>query len=254
MLTITDMIDEVREIPASEHDVSRINSVAVSYPAFRQDSKTPTFLLTYGGTWMGINGQMGWAKEKAQLIETRYHDLYQESDRWVAAKVKQASIDGYITAAFGLRLRTPLLHQVVLGNSKTPHEAEAEGRTAGNALGQSWCLLNSRAWVEFMTKVRAHPEYRTKIRPCAQIHDAGYALIPDDIEILQWFNEHLVEAVNWQDDPAIAHPEVGLGGEVSVFYPNWSQEVVIPNGATTDEILDAMSKHVSELEKKGIAA
>lgn len=55
--------------------------------------------------------------------------------------------------AFGLRVRTPLLKQVVFGARGMPYEAAAEGRTAGNALGQSYGLLNNRAAVAFMKRV-----------------------------------------------------------------------------------------------------
>lgn len=252
MLTITDMIDGIREVPVSEHDVARINSVADLYKPERQDSKMPTFALTYQGTYLTLMAKGGFTKELALQIESRYHELYKVSDQWVAKKLDQASKDGFITAAFGLRVRTPKLAQVIRGNSKTPREAEAEGRTAGNALGQSWCLLNSRAWVEFMREVRAHPEYRTKLRPCAQIHDAGYALIPDDIEILRFVNERLVHAVEWQDHPAIAHDIVKLGGELSVFHPSWAHEAVIPNGTTADDVRNKIASHLEKLIQKGI--
>lgn len=46
VLNITGMIDAVREISASEHDVSRINSIAKTHKQERQESKTPTFALT----------------------------------------------------------------------------------------------------------------------------------------------------------------------------------------------------------------
>lgn len=232
--------DQMPDIDANA--VASINAIAKLYPKQRQDSKTPTFLLTYGGTYMGIMQQCGFTEEKAKLVESRYHTLYKASDDWVQAKLDQAAKDGYVTAAFGLRVRTPLLHQVVRRTSRTPYEAEAEGRTAGNALGQSWCLLNSRASSEFMTKVREHPDYRLKIRPCSQIHDASYYLIDDDIDILMFLNEHLVKAVNWNDHPDIYHPEVGLGGEVSIFYPTWKEEIIIHNSATESEIRDAVAE------------
>lgn len=230
--------------------VESINSIQKKHKPERQESKTPTFLLTYGGTYMGMMAQCGFSKEKAQMIEKRYHELYIVSDQWVATKLDEASQVGYVTVALGLRVRTPLLHQVIRGNRKTPFEAEAEGRTAGNALGQSWCLLNSRAWSEFMDKVR-QSKHRLDIRPCAQIHDAGYALIRDGMEPLLFTNEHLVKAVEWQDHPDIAHDEVKLGGELSIFHPNWSQEIGIPNGATEEEILGTIE---TELSKRKPAA
>ena len=223
------------QMPDIIDTVESINSIATKYKPLRQDSKTPTFLLTYGGTYIGMIAKCGFSKIVAKQIEERYHELYVASDQWVAARLEEASHTGYVTCAFGLRVRTPLLHQVILGTRATPYEAEAEGRTAGNALGQSWCLLNSRASIDFMKLVR-EGKYRLKIRPIAHIHDAQYYLIPDDIDVLQYVNKHLVKAVEWQDDPAIEHPDVHLGGELSLFYPSWASEIELPNGSDQDTI------------------
>lgn len=182
----------------------------------------------------------GFSKEKAKLVENKYHELYAVSDAWVAKKLDEACQKGYITAAFGLRVRTPLLKQVIRGNSKTPFEAEAEGRTAGNALGQSWCLLNSRAASDFMSLVRKS-KHRLDIRPGAHIHDAQYYIIKDDSEVAAYTNQHLVKAVEWQDHPDIAHDYVKLGGELSVFYPSWEKEIVIANNLGEKEIVDAIT-------------
>ena len=225
------------------NSVESINSISEKYKGHRQESKTPTFLLTYAGTYRGMMEQCGFSMEKAKLIEERYHAMYGVSDKWVSAKLDEASRTGYVTVAFGLRLRTPKLAQVIRGTSKTPFEAEAEGRSAGNALGQSWCLLNSRAWSETMNKVRNSP-YQTMIRPCAQIHDAGYALVKDDISALMYLNKHLVSAVQWQDHPDIAHDQVKLGGELSIFYPDWSQDIGIPNGATESDIYNIIDSQM----------
>lgn len=229
------------QMPDIEDTVESINSIQHKYKSLRSDSKAPTFLLTYGGTYMGLMKNCGFSEEKAKTTEKRYHDLYVVSDMWVQAKLDEAAKTGYVTAAFGLRVRTPLLAQVLRGTCKTPYEAEAEGRTAGNALGQSWCLLNNRAGSEFMRKVRAS-EFRLDIRPSIHIHDAQYFMIRDNMDTLQYTNKHLVEAVNWQDHPDIAHPEVGLGGELSLFYPTWANEIEIPNHATPEEVHQIIQK------------
>lgn len=229
------------QMPDIEDTVESINSIQHKYKSLRSDSKAPTFLLTYGGTYMGLMKNCGFSEEKAKTTEKRYHDLYVVSDMWVQAKLDEAAKTGYVTAAFGLRVRTPLLAQVLRGTCKTPYEAEAEGRTAGNALGQSWCLLNNRAGSEFMRKVRTS-ELRLDIRPCIHIHDAQYFMIRDNMDTLQYTNKHLVEAVNWQDHPDIAHPEVGLGGELSLFYPTWANEIEIPNHATPEEVHQIIQK------------
>lgn len=229
--------------------VESINSIAEKYKPQRSESKAPTFALTYQGTWKTLMANCGFSEEKAKNTEQRYKDLYVWSIQWIDQKLQEASQRGYVTTAFGLRVRTPLLAQVIRGTSKTPHEAEAEGRTAGNALGQGWCLLNSRAWNEFMgDHVRPHPKMRLNIRPCAQIHDAGYAMVRDDMETVLFMNKHLVDAVNWQDHDDIRHPDVGLGGELSLFYPTWAEEMVIPNNASATEIEALLQKHVDGLK------
>lgn len=223
------------------NSVESINSIQTKYKKPRQDSKAPTFALTYQGTYITLMKNCGFSEAEAKQIEAKYHELYKASDAWVQAKLDEASKCGYITAAFGLRIRTPLLEQVIRGNSKTPHEAEAEGRTAGNALGQSWCLLNERASVEFMRKVR-NSEYLLDVRPCAHIHDAQYYLVREDTAALLFVNENLVEAVKWQDHPEIQHDEVRLGGNVSVFWPGWDNEIEIPNGVDENGLFEALSK------------
>jgi len=229
------------------NSVESINSIADNkqYKPFRQKSKAPTFALTYQGTYSTLMTNCGFTQELAMTIEARYHELYKVSDDWVAAKLDLACKTGFITAAFGLRVRTPLLHQVIRGTKKTPYEAEAEGRSAGNALGQSWCLLNSRAASEFMDVVRAS-EHRLNIKPCAQIHDAQYYLLRDDVCVVGFTNKHLVKAVQWQDHPDIAHDDVKLGGELSIFWPNWSNEIGIANELLVDEIPSVMMKAVDK--------
>ena len=224
--------------------VVSINSIQKKYGNFRQDSKVPTFALTYDGTWRTIMAKCGFSAEKAQTIEARYHELYHVSDAWISNKLDIASQTGFVTAAFGLRVRTPLLKQVIRKTKKTPFEAEAEGRSAGNALGQSWCLLNTRAGIEFNAKVRTS-KFRLDIRPCVQIHDAQYFLIRDDVEVLAYTNKHLVKATRWQEHPDIVHDDVKLGGQLSIFYPTWNQELSIPNGADEAEIIRTIDEHIA---------
>ena len=218
------------ECPDITDTVESINSMKKKYPELRQNSKTVTFLLTYGGTYHGLVSNLGWPKEKAQAMERAYHVLYKESDAYVQARLKQASQDGYVDVAFGLRVRTPLLKQVVFGSSGVPYEAAAEGRTAGNALGQSYCLLNNRAANAFMDKVWAS-KYRLDVKPIAQIHDAQYYLIRDDIEVVEWVNTELIKAMQWQELPEIEHPTVKLGAALDIFWPDWSHATTLPNNA-----------------------
>ena len=168
--------------------VESINSIKQKFPEVRQDSKGPTFLETYGGTHYGLMKTLGFSKDEALRIHENYHELYQVSDQYVKDKMEEASKTGFVEVAFGLRLRTPLLAQTLRGNRATPYEAEAEARTAGNALGQSYGLLNNRAANAFMQKVWDSP-YREDIKPVALIHDAIYLIVRDNPEIVTWVNE-----------------------------------------------------------------
>lgn len=223
------------EMPDIIDTVESINSIKELYPKQRQDSKPGTFLLTYGGTYHGLMNNLGWDREKASRIEDSYHELYKVSDAFIQERLHQASKDGYVTVAFGLRVRTPLLKQVVFGAGRMPYEAAAEGRTAGNAMGQSYCLLNSRSANEFMAKVWAS-KYRTDILPIAQIHDAQYYLIRDDVEVVKWVNDELIATMRWQELEELKHDTVKIGASLDVFYKGWHQPVTLPNNATFDEI------------------
>jgi DNA polymerase-1 len=246
MIEITEPVSELLTVLPSEHNVSRVNSIKKKYSHHRQESKAPTFALTYQGTYITLMTNCGFTAELARSIEASYHKLYHVSDKWVADKLEQACKDGYVTLAFGLRLRTPLLKQVVLGTSRTPYEAAAEGRTAGNALGQSYCMLNSRAMSEFMRGVRKS-KHRLDIKPCAQIHDANYLLIRDDMEVLLYTNTHLSKAVSWQEDPAIQNEHIKMSGELSIFYPNWGKDFDIPNVTTVGEVKTLITKHLEKI-------
>ena len=179
---------------------------------------------------------LGWSEEKAKRIEANYHELYKVSDQYVADRLRQANKDGFVEVAFGLRVRTPLIKQVIWKGDRMPYEAAAEGRTAGNALGQSYGLLNNRAAVEFWQKVWAS-KYRYDILPCALIHDAIYPLIRDDLEVVAWANRELIASMRWQELPEIQHDKVKLGAALDIFWPDWAHPTTLPNDADAATIL-----------------
>lgn len=219
------------------NDPKSVNSIEKTHKHLRQDSKTPTFALTYQGTYHTLMVNEGWDKEKAQRVEAKYHELYAVSDKYIADRLAQASKDGYVTVAFGLRVRTPLLSQVVWGSPRVPFEAQAEGRTAGNAMGQSYGLLNNRAAVDFFRKVWAS-KYRLDIKPVGLIHDAIYILIKDEVEIVRWANQELIKTMQWQELPEIRHPTVKLGAALDIFWPSWAKATTIPNDADRQTIIN----------------
>ena len=229
--------------------VEAINATVKTHSTWRQLSKSPTFALTYLGTYRTLMNNCGFSEQMARSIETNYHKLYKESDEYVAQRINQACKDGYVEVAFGLRIRTPLLAQSILGSKRTMHEAEAEGRTVGNALGQSYGLLNNRAAVAFMKLVWAS-KYRYDIKPIALIHDAIYLLIRDNVEVVKWVNDNLIECMKWNELPEIQHETVKLGAELDIFYSGWHQKVTIPNNATEAEIIAACKSCATKYKEK----
>lgn len=228
------------KMPDIEETVSSINSIKKLYPKYRQDSKAPTFALTYQGTWTTLMNNCGFTPEVAKGIESSYHEMYQVSDAWVQDRLQKANKDGYVTVAYGLRVRTPLIKQVVWQGPKMPKEAAAEGRTAGNALGQSYGLVNTRAGVELQERT-LKSEYRTKVLPSAHIHDAQYFLIKDEVGVVKWLNDNLVDCMRSHGLPELDwHPTVKVGAELDLFYPTWKDDITLKNNISLKEIKETV--------------
>lgn len=221
--------------------VESINSIEQLYPKLRSDSKNPTFALTYQGTWYTLVNNIGLPKIEAKRIELEYHELYQVSDQWVQDRLTEAAKQGYVDVAFGLRLRTPILKEAVLNSKYTPYIAKKAGRTAGNAMGQSYGLLNNRAAIEFQERLWDSP-YVLDIKPVAHIHDAQYFMTKRDPDVLHWLNTNLIECMQWQELPELKHDIVKLGGSLELFYPSWNESHEIPNKASLQDIQQTMTK------------
>jgi DNA polymerase-1 len=229
------------EMPNIVDTLDSINSIKKLYPDYRQASKPITFLLTYGGTYHGLMANIGLSEKQAQQIESNYHMLYEESDVWVANKIKQACIDGYVTGAFGLRLRTPLIAKCK-PDHRLKHTAAAEARTAGNMLGQSYGMLNTRAANKFMERVWAS-KYRYNIFPSCQIHDSIYLIFTNSIAIVGWINTNLIQCMSWQDLPELEHDQVKLGAELDIYHPNWTKACTLPNNVSITKIKEIANAH-----------
>lgn len=221
-----------------------INAIEEKYPDLRQASKPVTFLLTYQGTWMGLMQNCGMDEATAKAVEARYHKLYHVSDQWVQTHIDRALTTGYVECAFGLRVRTPLLGATLKG--KMTQAARKESRTAGNALGQSWGMLNNRAAIEFQQRTLAS-KYALDVLPCAHIHDAQYFLVRNDLDVIEFVSNELSDCMSWQDDPLIAHDQVKLSGALSLFYPDWSKECKLKPQWSQEIIKEACDTHVANL-------
>ena len=231
----------ITEHDVQAYNVKRIKHIKDNYDPLRSKSKNVTFALQYKGTANTLVNNSGFEMEEAKAIVANYKDLYKESEEYATERIAQAAKDGYVQIAFGLKLRTPLLKRTVMSSSMKATISEAEGRTAGNALSQSYGLLNCKAANDFMERVYASP-YKYDIMPVMQIHDAQYYIFPDDVEIVKWVNDNLAECMSWQDLPELQHDIVKLGAEMDLFFPSWNTPITLKNNISIEEIYDTVSK------------
>lgn len=223
-----------KELISSNYDADSINLIKKLYPEKRQESKAPTFALTYGGTFHTLMKNCGFSKKKAKQIEATYHKLYIVADKWVENLVEKAKTIGWIPLAFGGRIRTPLLAKTV-GKVKVPFMAQKEARSAGNAATQSYCFLTQRAMNEFRERVW-NSKYICTILPAATIHDAGYYMGQDDAELIKWANINLIECMAWNELPELQHPTIKISSGMEIYWPSWAKPIGIPNNASKAEI------------------
>jgi DNA polymerase I len=215
-----------------------INSIAQKYPDLRTKSKAPTFALAYDGTWHTLHKRAGFPKDQAKIIEKAYHDLYKVSGEFSNKNKAFMEAHGYIECAFGLKIRTPIIAQCVLGARSTPYEAEAEGRSANNAVTQSWGMLLNRAIIATDRRIEA-AGYGTSILPINMIHDAGYFLVRNTPEHIKFLNDTLIEEMQWNDDDKIRSADVPMTASLQLG-PSWDKLTELKNNATLEEIINAI--------------
>ena len=239
----------IQKLSAIEYNREILEYAKKKYKPLRQASKRVTFALQYGGTESTLEKKSGFSKAEAESIVTNYKKLYHVSEEEKAKHIQQATIDGYVTGAFGLRIRTPILQKTMYNNKGMSNEAEAEKRTASNARFQSYGLLNTRSGIAFNNSVRYNLDKKIKlgIRPIGQIHDAQYFMIKDDPDVFLYCNEGLVKEDSWQKLDEIKHPDVHLGGELSIFYPSWGEELVVPNHISKEDLLKLVDDYLKTL-------
>jgi DNA polymerase-1 len=177
--------------------------------------------------------------KQAKEIEASFHELYAVSDEFNEKNKKFMEKHGYVQCAFGLKLRTPIISKCILGNSKTPYEADKEARSANNAITQSWGMLLNRAMNATNQRIE-EAGYGTDILPCNMIHDAGYFLVENTPENIKFLNDVLIEEMEWQDDPEIQSNDVKMSVGLEVG-KSWDKMHSIKNKANIAEIKELLT-------------
>ena len=146
---------------------------------------------------------------------------------------------GYAECAFGLKLQTPIIAKTILGTSKTPYEAEAEVRSANNAITQSWGMLLNRAMIATNARIEK-AGYGTDILPINMIHDAGYFLVKNDPILVKFLNDVLIDEMEWNDDDRIRSTAVPMMASLEIG-KSWDKLINLKNNLTLKEITDELS-------------
>lgn len=229
----------MKEITREQYLAGVINSIEKKYPTLRQRSKAPTFALQYLGTEYTLHKRSGFPMEQAEQIYKAFHELYAVSAQFNRDNEQHMIDHGYVNCAFGLKLRTPIIAQTVMGTSKTPKEADAEVRSANNAITQSWGMLLNRAMIATNNRIE-EAALALSILPINMIHDAGYFLVRKDAATIKFLNDVLIEEMEWNDDDRIRSTDVPMGASLDIG-PSWDKLVSLPNKATVEQINDILA-------------
>jgi DNA polymerase I len=224
----------MRQITKEQYLAGVINSIETKHPDLRRNSKGPTFALQYGGTWHTLHKRGGFPKKQAEQVEEAYHELYQVSGEFNDRNKDYMVEHGYVECAFGLKLRTPIIAKTILGTSKTPYEAEAEVRSANNAVTQSWGMLLNRAMIATNDRIEK-AGYGLDILPINMIHDAGYFLVKDDPVIVKFLNDTLIQEMEWQEDDLIRSTDVPMTASLEIG-KSWDTLSTLTNNLTLEEM------------------
>lgn len=182
---------------------------------------------------------LGLDESTAKEIEKNYHELYKVNDQWVRTQINKAKKTGYVTLAFGLKLRTPAL---TVKNKYETFLQSNEIRTAGNALVQSYGLLNNRAMNAVLNRPKLlQHQLDNKLYPIAAIHDACYYMVKQDEEVLTDLFNACIEEAKFNDLEPIYHDKVIPSGTFNIYFPSWNNSTTITNSSEIKLFLDTLT-------------
>ena len=192
----------------------------------RNGHKAVTFAMAYNGTEHTVAKSLDIPLDEAKVIVDNYAKLHwriKQNQREIA---EQAKIDGYGITPFGLKIRATQLQ------SMDDTVASQAMRSLTNAVYQGPAGMLT---VKAMNKIQQRIEekgYDNDIVIFNTIHDAIYAYVRDDLEILKWYNDNLIECMteDYKEDQVLklkANLDVGF---------NWADQRELPNNCSTKTI------------------
>ena len=194
--------------------------------AIRQKSKPCTFGLSYGCYPKKLASQAKIPMEQAKSIFDRYHnELYPEISEMREKVLKNAVEKGRIHLGLGCFMSTS--------------DPESELRTLFNANSQFWSLLTLFT-VDKMNHLIDEKNLQEDVQIVSTIYDSIYIHVRKDSELIKWVNDTIIPILTTDFiTDIIVHNEAT--GEVGF---NWYDTVPISNGASIEEITQAIEKAV----------
>ena len=192
--------------------------------AIRQKSKPVTFGLSYGAYPAKVSKQAKMPMKQAEEIFDRYHnELYVQISDMREKVLKVAKKHGRIHLGLGCFLNTS--------------EPEKEIRTLFNACSQFWSILTILVINKMNSLIEAEG-LAQDIEIVSSIYDSIYIHVRKDPELIRWVNDTIIPLLtkDFLKD-IIVHNEAQ--GEVGL---NWFDTVPVPNGASREEIEEAIRK------------
>ena len=205
-------------------------------PDLRQDSKSVTFALQYGGTFRTVAKSLGCSNERAEEIVASYHKLHGGVTAYYKKMTDAAEETGHYLIETGLKLRAPGLQ------SLDEHVVGSTERSAENALIQGFGMLTVIAMNKLQVIIEEE-NMEDKVVIIMNIHDAIYGYCDDDVSVIKWLNEKLVEVMV---EDFYEGQDIKLKAEMDIGY-TWKQQKTLDNGTTLEDIIEILKECKEEI-------
>ncbi len=262
-----DLFDEEHPETAEWYDWVKKN-----FGKDRDHYKGVTFAFQFGAFPPKIAKMLKISLDEAKVLHKAYLDTYPGVARWNQKTVKFAEEHGYVELGLGLNLQTPTLTKEAKArvrylrikfneeaaeqqkcrkrgepakeftvSEKDLKTAEAillaSERSAANATIQFWDLLTLQGLHKIQERIE-EAGYDNDIIGHATVYDSMYFEIRNDIQIIEWFNNNLIECMIedfMEDQPIklVANLDIGT---------SWADLQELPNNCDTSVIQKTLSK------------
>jgi len=218
------------------NDPKSINSIKDKYPELRQESKASTFALNYGGSSVTLHHNNGLPMDQAIQVEAGHKEMYKVLHAWGESNKQLMTTQGYLSCAYELKVRTPMLAASLLNSKITPTVTKAEFRSANNAGTQSHGLMTTVAGTNFKSRLDTS-EHRYSILCTNFIHDAIYGLVKKTPEAIKYLNDTLIDCMIHAGDNQVKAGQdvVPIEAELDLG-PSWDKQHTLKNNMTLEEI------------------